>query len=203
MAIKGCLSVTKYFLFVFNLFFFYFAFLLLLFAAQITIGVLIYTQRNNINSGVGKIVENVIKDYGLFSNQTDLEESWDFTQEKMQCCGWYTPSDWLQNQKIKENTSFNLYPCSCRNISAFDPESISNSTDNSELKTGFCTNPSKGTWPVYQTGCMNTLQTFILNNIISIVGVCIGIALLELFFMTSMCLCRNLSQNYNKLTRFP
>ncbi|KAE8593472.1 hypothetical protein XENTR_v10019152 [Xenopus tropicalis] len=269
MAIKGCLSVTKYFLFVFNLLFFilggvllcfglwilfdrgsfatmigssvptlkvwsyvfsgvgiltmllgflgclgslkeikcllgfYFAFLLLLFSAQITIGVLVYTQRNSLSTRLGTIVESVIKDYGLYANQTDLEEGWDFAQEKMQCCGWYTPDDWMKNQKI-QNTSVSLYPCSCRNVSAFHTNSSANSsTEFPEAKAGFCTTGAREKWPVYQTGCMNTLQAFLLNNSITIVGVCIGIALLELFVMTlSMCLCRNLDQNYNKLARY-
>ncbi|XP_069803227.1 leukocyte antigen CD37-like [Dendropsophus ebraccatus] len=277
MAMKGCLSVTKYFLFVFNLFFFilggillcfglwilfdrssfatmigsstptlkvwsyvlsgagiltmllgflgclgslkeikcllgfYFAFLLLLFAAQITAGVLIYTQRSSLNAAVGKYVENIIKNYGIVMNQTELQEGLDFAQEQMSCCGWYTPEDWMKNVKIYENSSVNLYPCSCRNTSSFLPTSningTANGTDTSEpifeQRSGFCTAAARNNWPVYKTGCMNSIQTFLMNNFICIIGVCIGIALLELFVMTlSMCLCRNLDQNYNKLARY-
>nr|AAH81080.1 MGC82122 protein [Xenopus laevis] len=182
---------------------FYFAFLLLLFSAQITIGVLVYTQRNNLSTRLGTIVESVIKNYGLYANQTDLEEGWDFAQEKMQCCGWYVPEDWLKNHKM-QNISINLYPCSCRNVSAFHTNSsVNSSMEFPEAKAGFCISGAKDKWPVYQTGCMNTLQAFLLNNSITIVGVCIGIAMLELFVMTlSMCLCRNLDQNYNKLARY-
>uniref|UniRef100_A0A8C5R456 Tetraspanin n=1 Tax=Leptobrachium leishanense TaxID=445787 RepID=A0A8C5R456_9ANUR len=272
MAIKGCLSVTKYFLFVFNLFFFllggvllcfglwilfdrssfasmigaasptlkvfsyvfsgvgiltmllgflgclgslkeikcllgfYFAFLLLLFAAQITIGVLAYTQRNYLKTSFGTGVENIIRNYGISRNETDMEETLDFAQQQMECCGWYTPLDWMKNQRISENSSVNLYPCSCRNSSGFIDYGNSSSNVSEvdvEPKNGFCTTASRDRWPVYQTGCMNSIQNIIINNIITIVGVCIGIALLELFFMTlSMCLCRNLDQNYNKLARY-
>ncbi|XP_053307950.1 CD82 antigen-like [Spea bombifrons] len=271
MAIKGCLSVTKYFLFVFNLFFFllggvllcfglwilfdrssfasmigsssptlkvwsyvfcgvgiltmllgflgclgslkeikcllgfYFAFLLLLFAAQITVGVLAYTQRNSLKSTFGTFVEDIIKNYGINANQTDMEENWDFAQQQLECCGWYAPEDWMKNQKISKNSSVTLYPCSCRNTSAFlgDASGSANfSAVDTDPKSGFCT-ASTDKWPVYEMGCMNTIQNFISDNIITIVGVCIGIALLELFVMTlSMCLCRNLDQNYNKLARF-
>lgn len=274
---KGCLSVTKYFLFVFNLFFFilggvllcfglwilfdnssfasvigsstptlkifsyvfsgvgiltmllgflgclgslkeikcllgfYFAFLLLLFAAQITVGVLMYTQRSSLKDAVGKFVEDIIKNYGIVTNQTDIQESLDFAQEQMSCCGWLVPEDWKKNPKISENSSVSLYPCSCRNASLFLPDfninGTANGTDISELisdhRSGFCTAMAKDNWPVYKTGCMNIIQTFITNNFICIIGVCIGIALLELFVMTlSMCLCRNLDQNYNKLARY-
>ncbi|KAM9299689.1 leukocyte antigen CD37-like [Gastrophryne carolinensis] len=271
MAMKGCLSVTKYFLFVFNLFFFilggvmlcfglwilfdrngfaimigsssptlkvwsyvfsgagiltmllgflgclgslkeikcllgfYFAFLLLLFAAQITVGVLVYTQRNSLRSTVGKFVEGIIKNYGIHTNQTDMEESWDFAQQQMECCGWFAPEDWKKNQRIYENSTTNLYPCSCRNVStSIHPTSI-NITDAvpEEPRNGFCSTTDRDRWPVYQKGCMNSIQNFISNNIICIVGVCIGIALLELFVMTlSMCLCKNLNPNYNKLARY-
>ncbi|XP_072282616.1 leukocyte antigen CD37-like isoform X3 [Pyxicephalus adspersus] len=234
MAMKGCLNVTKYFLFIFNLLFFilgglllcfglwilfdrssfasfigasaptlkvwsyvfsgigiltmllgflgclgslkeircllgiYFAFLLLLFAAQITVGVLVYTQRNS-----------------------------------MGCCGWFAPEDWMKNQKISENSSVNLYPCSCRNTSSFlrsmNISSTANFTELAVPSNRFCTDPARDKWPVYQAGCMNVF----LNNIVTIVGICIGIVLLELFVMTlSMCLCRNLDQNYNKLSRY-
>ncbi|XP_075696024.1 leukocyte antigen CD37-like isoform X2 [Rhinoderma darwinii] len=277
MAMKGCLSVTKYFLFVFNLFFFilggvllcfglwilfdrssfasmigsstptlkiwsyvlsgagiltmilgflgclgslkeikcllgfYFAFLLILFAGQITVGVLLYTQRSSLNVAVGKYVENIIKSYGIVTNQTELQEGLDFAQEQMSCCGWFTPEDWMKNQKISQNSSVNLYPCSCRNTSSFRPNSVINGTANgtdifepiNEPRNGFCTATAKDNWPVYQRGCMNSIQAFIINNLICIIGVCIGIALLELFVMTlSMCLCRNLDQNYNKLARY-
>ncbi|XP_068120950.1 leukocyte antigen CD37 [Hyperolius riggenbachi] len=273
MAMKGCLSVTKYFLFVFNLLFFilgglllcfglwilfdrssfasfigsssptlkvfsyvfsgvgiltmllgflgclgslkeikcllgfYFAFLLLLFAAQITVGVLVYTQRSSLRNTAGKFVEYIITNYGNGTIQADLEESWDFAQEQMECCGWYAPEDWMKNKMIHENSSVNLYPCSCKNTSAFllsgEITGSANRTAEAVDRSGFCPTAARDKWPVYQTGCMNNIQNFFTNNIICIVGVCIGIALLELFVMTlSMCLCRNLDQNYNKLARY-
>ncbi|XP_075461596.1 leukocyte antigen CD37 isoform X2 [Ascaphus truei] len=275
MATKGCLSITKYFLIVFNLLFFilggllfcfglwilfdrsgfasmlgassptlkvwsyvlsgvgiltmvlgflgclgslkevkcmlgfYFAFLLLLFATQIILGVLIYIQSNTLKGVLGNKVEGMINSYGIAKKQTDLEEIWDFTQEKMKCCGWSTPDDWMKNDEIKHNTSLSLYPCSCRNTSIVlhYPNSSANfsmdSSSDTKPKSGFCEATTRGKWPVYQTGCMDIIENWLINNIFSIVGLCIGIALLELFVMTlSMCLCRNLDLNYNKLARY-
>ncbi|XP_040288512.1 leukocyte antigen CD37-like isoform X2 [Bufo bufo] len=252
MAMKGCLSVTKYFLFVFNLFFFILGGVLLCFGLWILfdrssfasmigsstptlkiwsyvlsgVGILtmllgflgclgslkeIKCLLGFLNLAVGKYVENIIKNYGIFTNQTELQEGLDFAQEQMSCCGWFAPEDWMKNLKIHENSSVNLYPCSCRNTSYFLPypniNGTANDTDISEAlpehRSGFCTAPARDNWPVYKTGCMNSIQTFIINNLICIIGVCIGIALLELFVMTlSMCLCRNLDQNYNKLARY-
>ncbi|KAG8567982.1 hypothetical protein GDO81_013852 [Engystomops pustulosus] len=179
---------------------FYFAFLLLLFAAQITVGVLVYTQRSSLNAAVGKYVENIIKNYGIVTNQTELQEGLDFAQEQMSCCGWIAPEDWRRNQKISENSSVNLYPCSCRNLSSYHSNSNINGTGNDtdtseplpEQRSGFCTTTSRDNWPVYKTGCMNSIQTFIMNNFICIIGVCIGIALLEVSIITFLgrSLCR-------------
>nr|XP_033817061.1 leukocyte antigen CD37-like isoform X2 [Geotrypetes seraphini] len=271
MATKGCLGVTKYFLFVFNLFFFvlggllfsfglwilfdrtciisllgaslalkiwsyvfsgvgiftmllgflgclgalkeikcllgfYFGFLLLLFAAQITVGVLVYTQKNTLKSMVGVQVKEIISHYGSGSQLSDKEESWDFVQTKFQCCGWISSTDWKENQRVSNSSGF-LYSCSCLNTSLPVPagrnSSASNNSSVEQLLSGFCAVPEKDSWPVYHRGCVISIQTWISGNIFTILGVCLGIGLLELFVMTlSMCLCRNLDQDYNKLSRY-
>ncbi|KAH0626539.1 hypothetical protein JD844_001584 [Phrynosoma platyrhinos] len=213
MSHKGCLSVIKYFLFIFNLFFFmlgsllfsfglwilfdrnnfasvlgssyyalkvwsyifcgvgiltmlmgflgclgslkeikcmlgfYFAFLLLLFVAQITIGILIYTQQNT-----------------------------------LQCCGWMSYRDWKENGKVKNASD--LYPCSCYNVSQSGlPET--NHTASIE-PPGFC--KALGAWPVYQEGCIDSVEVWLTNNIITVVGICLGIALLEVKGLFLSCL---------------
>ncbi|XP_068099032.1 leukocyte antigen CD37-like [Hyperolius riggenbachi] len=97
----------------------------------------------------------------------------------MECCGWYAPEDWMKNKMIHENSSVNLYPCSCKNTSAFllsgEITGSANRTAEAVDRSGFCPTAARDKWPVYQT----------------------------LFVMTlSMCLCRNLDQNYNKLARY-
>ncbi|XP_044303725.1 leukocyte antigen CD37 [Varanus komodoensis] len=263
MSRKGCLSVTKYFLFIFNLLFFilgsllfsfglwilfdrnsfasvlgssyyalkvwsyifcgvgiltmlmgflgclgslkevkcmlgfYFAFLLLLFLAQITIGILIYTQQKTLSTVVTDYANDIIENYGRKSPLSDHEESWDFLQEQLQCCGWSSYMDWNVNQAVR-NASEKLYPCSCRNISqAIHPET--NQTAGSE--NGFCR--AAGEWPVNKDGCAESVKTWLANNVITIVAICLGIALLELCLMTlSMFLCRTMGPNYDKLARY-
>ncbi|XP_043854514.1 leukocyte antigen CD37 isoform X2 [Dromiciops gliroides] len=56
---------------------------------------------------------------------------------------------------------------------------------------------------VYQEGCSHSIYTWLHNNLISIVGVSLGLGLLELGVMSlSMFLCRNLDHVYNKLSRY-
>ncbi|XP_077171039.1 leukocyte antigen CD37 isoform X2 [Paroedura picta] len=268
MSHKGCLSVTKYFLFLFNLFFFilgsllfsfglwilfdknsfasslgsslfalkiwsyifsgvgiltmlmgflgclgslkevkcmlgfYFAFLLLLFVAQIAIGIVVYTQRDTIQASVRVYVSEIIRDYKFNGSLTDKEESWDVVQEQFQCCGWTSYADWQRNHAVTTNGS-SIYPCSCRNHSRAD-QPLTNTTETHEPREraeGFCF--ARGEWPVYTDGCEANVQDWLAKNIITIVGLCLGIALMELFLMTlSMFLCKTIGPNYDKLARY-
>ncbi|XP_078511120.1 CD82 antigen-like isoform X2 [Lissotriton helveticus] len=187
---------------------FYFGFLLLLFATQITAGVLVYTQRNNLKAAVGDYVREIIRTYDG-AEISDTEESWDFVQSTFKCCGWTGLGDWqtLNEQQMHlRNATLDVYPCSCTNMSntASSKNISSNSTrDAKAIRSGFCEASSKEAVPVYRVGCMSSVQSWLSSNILLIVGVCLGVALLELFVMTlSMCLCRNLDQDYNKLARY-
>ncbi|XP_069493970.1 CD82 antigen-like isoform X2 [Ambystoma mexicanum] len=187
---------------------FYFGFLLLLFATQITAGVLVYTQRNTLKAAAGDYVREIIKTYDS-TTISDTEESWDFVQSKFKCCGWTGLDDWQslnEQQKRFRNVTLDMYPCSCLNMSAITPSgniSTNATRDTKGILSGFCEASSKQVVPVYRVGCMNSVQAWLSSNIILIVGVCLGVALLELFVMTlSMCLCRNLDQDYDKLSRY-
>lgn len=274
MASKRCLSVTKYFLFIFNLFFFmlggvllafglwilfdkssfvstlgittfsmkiwsyffsgvgtftmmmgflgclgalkqlkwmlgfYFFLLILLFAAQITLGVLVYTQLGMIKTKVGEYMEQNIEHYGGPDMQPDVTESLDVIQQQLRCCGWKSSAEWKENIVIKKNSSSSsgsLYPCSCTN----------NTIDYSSEEMNVTRIPPEGHSPpsslfckadpyeVWSKGCMDVLVTWLKDNLIHIILVCLVIAVIELFGMIlSMFLCRNLDQNYDKLSRY-
>ncbi|XP_026533257.1 leukocyte antigen CD37 [Notechis scutatus] len=262
MSHKGCLSVTKYFLFLFNLFFFmlgslvfsfglwilfdqnnfastlgssyyalkiwsyvfsgvgiltmflgflgclgslkeikcmlglYFAFLLLLFLGQVTIAILIQTHSNTISSTVAGHVKTIIASYGTNASLSDHGDSWDFVQEQFQCCGWTGWTDWMENSRVR-NASKKEFPCSCGNTSAL--HSANNRT--TAKPALFC--QAEPQLLINNKGCRESVQVWLNNNIISIVGICLGIALLELFLMmVSMFLCRTIGPNYDKLARY-
>ncbi|XP_028559939.2 CD82 antigen isoform X1 [Podarcis muralis] len=182
----------------------YFAFLLLLFLAQIIIGILVYSQSKTLNTKVGDYVTEIIEHYGTYNPSTDEEESWDYVQTELQCCGWILSNDWMENSIIK-NSSYHLYPCSCSgNVS--QPDQPGNGTTAAPTTrpkiAGFC-NSYGQPWSVYEMGCMDGVQTWLTNNIVTIVGISLGIALMELCLMTlSMFLCRTIGPNYDKLTRY-
>uniref|UniRef100_A0AAZ3PJQ9 Tetraspanin n=1 Tax=Oncorhynchus tshawytscha TaxID=74940 RepID=A0AAZ3PJQ9_ONCTS len=169
----------------------YFTCLLLILIAQVTAGVLIYFQRDRLQQEMSTIVKGMLVNY-TGQNRT-TEHSWDYVQRTMKCCGWVSPGNWLENVWIK-NSSVSLYPCSCRN------ETLPG-TDMNE--TGLCEHLSADR-PVYQTGCMHSVEAWLLENCGVILGICVGVAVLELLGMIlSMCLCKSVVQeDYTKVPKY-
>ncbi|XP_034391249.1 CD82 molecule b isoform X2 [Cyclopterus lumpus] len=246
---KGCITVTKYFLFLFNLLFFisgalimgfglwvlfdnqsfiavlqssdtvkvasyiligvgslsmamgffgclgaiyeircllglYFTCLLLILIAQVTAGVLIYFQRDRLKYEMSNIMKGMIINY-TGQNRT-TEHTWDYIQKTMECCGWTGPGNWSENILIK-NSSQILYSCSCRNASL-------PGTDIRDV--GLCEQLSTET-PVYETGCVTSVEKWLQDNYGVILGICGSVAVIELLGMIlSMCLCKSVVQEY-------
>ncbi|XP_073709640.1 CD82 molecule b [Misgurnus anguillicaudatus] len=169
----------------------YFTCLLLILVAQVTAAVLIYFQRDLLKQEMSTIVNKILVNYS--GHNKTSEHAWDYLQRTMKCCGWTGPSNWTENMSIKNNSQ-TLYPCSCRN------ESISGI----EIKeNGLCESLVKE-WPVYTQGCVSNVEDWLLRNYGVILGVCVGIAVIELLGMIlSMCLCKTVQQeDYSKVPKY-
>uniref|UniRef100_A0A8C6XR21 Tetraspanin n=1 Tax=Naja naja TaxID=35670 RepID=A0A8C6XR21_NAJNA len=183
LGFLGCLGSLKEIKCMLGL---YFGFLLLLFLGQVTTAILIQTHSNTISSTVAGHVKTIIASYGTNASLSDHDDSWDFVQEQFQCCGWTGWTDWMENSRVR-NALKKEYPCSCGNTSAL--HSANNRT--TAKPALFC--QAQAQLPINNKGCRESVQTWVNNNIISIVGICLGIALLELFLMmVSMFLCRTI-----------
>ncbi|KAM8787928.1 leukocyte antigen CD37 [Rhynchonycteris naso] len=210
LALLGCVGALKELQFFLGL---YFGILLLLFVTQITLGILISTQRIRLERKVKDIVQETIQNYRADREKTSAEESWDYVQFKLRCCGWTSPQDWFHVPSLSSNES-EAYgvPCSCYNSSASNDSAIFDMISHSQFSrvgplarprqnTDLCVVPANSY--TYREGCARSLQKWLHNNLISIVGICLGVGLLELSFMTlSIFLCRNLDQVYNRLARY-
>ncbi|XP_048473451.1 leukocyte antigen CD37-like isoform X3 [Rhincodon typus] len=199
MGFLGCIGALKEVKCMLGI---YFTLLVFLLASQITVGVLIYTQRKSIEKQLGNAVQKLIQNYDESDEKLQsLEESWDFIQMQFSCCGWNNSQEWMKNSKMKNNSIELLknftYPCSCYN--SF-PQNIT--SFNFTKQTGFCyapTNPFR----VPLKSCRSNVFEWMRENIMSIMIVSIGVSLVELFAMTlSMLLCRNIDPDYDKLIRF-
>ncbi|NP_001085817.1 CD82 molecule S homeolog [Xenopus laevis] len=255
MATSGCMKVTKYFLFLFNLLFFilgavilgfgiwilvdktsfisvlqtsswylrtgsyiliavggctmvmgflgclgavneircllglYFTFLLIILIAQVAAGILIYLQRDTLKTEMSSIIHDLIVTYDYEDGKnTSCETTWDYIQRSLQCCGWTSYQNWTENALIKNST--NEYPCSC----------MTNQTSSN----GFCEYKGSLESAVYKAGCMQGVESWLQDNLGIILGVCVGVAVIELLgLILSMCLCRNIqSEDYTKVPKY-
>ncbi|MBN3306614.1 CD82 protein, partial [Amia calva] len=149
----------------------YFTCLFLILIAQITAAVLIYFQRDLLKNEMSTIVNKIIVDYS--AKNTSTEQAWDYIQKSMHCCGWTGPGNWTENMIVK-NTSRSLYPCSCRNYTI-------TAVSGTETDFGFCLATEPHSWPVYTTGCVASVESWLFNNSGVILGICIGVAAIEVF----------------------
>uniref|UniRef100_A0A3Q2YNI2 Tetraspanin n=1 Tax=Hippocampus comes TaxID=109280 RepID=A0A3Q2YNI2_HIPCM len=144
-----------------------------------------------LNEEMSKIVSKVLDNYP--GNNSTTEQAWDFIQRNMECCGWNGQSDWNGNMVII-NSSQLLFPCSCRNSSL--------ATGNVS-ESGFCEAQTPD-WPVYDTGCAVSVESWLLTNIGVVLGICIAIAFIELLGMIlAICLCKNIHrEDYTKVPKY-
>ncbi|XP_047014273.1 CD82 molecule a [Ictalurus punctatus] len=168
----------------------YFTLLLLILLAQVVTAVLIFLQRDQLRHTTADIVKKLVENY-QGQNKT-AEHAWDYIQRNMHCCGWINPEDWQSNPVI--NSSLMLYPCSCQNNSVTGE----NTTDGS-----FCKAQSSD-WPVYDSGCMTHVESWLFTNYGVILGICLGVAVIELLAMIlSMGLCKSVHQeDYTKVPKY-
>ncbi|XP_031537890.1 leukocyte antigen CD37 isoform X4 [Vicugna pacos] len=210
LALLGCVGALKEFRCLLGL---YFGTLLLLFATQITLGILISTQWVQLERKVKDVVQKTIQNYRAHPEETAAEESWDYVQFQLRCCGWNSPQDWFHIPSLKRNESEVPHvPCSCYNSSATNDSAIFDKISFPQFSrlgssapprhnADICVVPANSY--IYREGCEWNLQKWLRNNLISIVGICLGVGLLELSFMAlSIFLCRNLDHIYDRLARY-
>ncbi|XP_019653766.1 leukocyte antigen CD37 isoform X2 [Ailuropoda melanoleuca] len=186
LALLGCVGALKELRCLLGL---YFGILLLLFATQITLGILISTQRMRLERRVKDIVMETIQNYRSRPEESAAEESWDYVQFQLRCCGWNSPRDWFNIPSLISNESeVHRVPCSCYNSSATNDSAVFEKLSFPQFSrlgplarprhsTDLCVVPENSN--IYSEGCARSLQKWLHNNLISIVGICLGVGLLE------------------------
>lgn len=182
----------------------YFAALLLILVGQVTTGILVYVHSDVVKEDVSTIVNDLILNYDPENHeQKTIQDAWDYVQSQVMCCGWTSYLNWTANVNLMNRTVV-TYPCSCSNASLFDVN------EEDLIRNGFCTlsndtqvnDPEK--WPVYTNGCKDRVQKWLWDNLGIILGICIGVAVIELLGMIlSICLCRHVhSEDYSKVPKY-
>ncbi|NWH70237.1 CD82 protein, partial [Piaya cayana] len=62
--------------------------------AQVTLGVIGYTQRDSVAAAAAASAQELIRGYPTLGAPGDPHESWDALQQQLGCCGWTGPQDW-------------------------------------------------------------------------------------------------------------
>ncbi|XP_071414726.1 CD82 antigen [Pithys albifrons albifrons] len=196
MGFLGCLGAVNEIRCLLGL---YFTCLMIILITQVAAGLVIYFQKEMLKEELSHIVKNLIETYNpLNEDERNLQDAWDYVQIQITCCGWTGAKDWEDN-KIIINQSMTQYPCSC-----------SNRSEDLEEGRGFCRldDPVNGTstsndWPVHGQGCMDGVEQWLKDNLGVILGVCTGVAVIELLGMIlSISLCKNIhSEDYTKVPK--
>ncbi|NXX37930.1 CD82 protein, partial [Tricholaema leucomelas] len=194
MGFLGCLGVVNEIRCLLGL---YFTCLMIILITQVAAGLVIYFQKEMLKEELSRIVQRLIEDYDPTDDeQRNLQDAWDYVQRQISCCGWTGAKDWESN-KILANQSMSQYPCSC-----------SNSSKDAQADSGFCDlpDPVNGTaaeWPVHEQGCVDGVEMWLKDNLGVILGVCTGVAVIELLGMIlSISLCKNIhSEDYTKVPK--
>ncbi|XP_013778968.1 tetraspanin-33-like [Limulus polyphemus] len=149
---------------------FYSFLLLILFLGELVLGTLAFVFPNTltdwINQGLSqKLVENY-RDNANFQNLIDA------IQKEFRCCGISDKGykDWSQNQ---------YFNCSAENPSperCAVPYSCCRENANSKSQTAL-------NEKIYTRGCVEGLMEFVKGNLYLVAGICLGVALVQLFAM--------------------
>ncbi|ELK16061.1 CD82 antigen, partial [Pteropus alecto] len=180
----------------------YFVFLLLILVTQVAAGVLFYFNMDKVKQEMDGIITKIIQNY-KDGQEDKLQEAWDYVQAQGKCCGWEDFHNWTENTELMNRTNV-TYPCSCENKTE---------DDSALVRKGFCeaysvnetqSGNSPQDWPVYQEGCKSKVQAWLQDNLGIILGVCVGVAVIELLGMLlSICLCRHIhSEDYSKVPKY-
>ncbi|XP_046774266.1 CD82 antigen isoform X1 [Gallus gallus] len=196
MGFLGCLGAVNEIRCLLGL---YFTCLMMILITQVAAGLVIYFQQEELKGELSRIVEKLIGDYDPVNGEDkNLQDAWDYVQKQLTCCGWNGAEEWEKNP-ILINKSMTAYPCSC-----------SNSSKDAEENTGFCTldvvvneTATHANWPVHRQGCVDGVQDWLKDNLGIILGVCTGVAVVELLGMIlSISLCKNIhSEDYTKVPK--
>ncbi|NXU42793.1 CD82 protein, partial [Drymodes brunneopygia] len=195
MGFLGCLGAVNEIRCLLGL---YFTCLMIILLTQIAAALVIYFQKDTLKDELSNIVVELIEKYDPSNEDKNLQDAWDYVQIQISCCGWTGAKEWEDN-RILRNKSNTEYPCSCSNRSKDLVEG-----------RGFCNleDPVNGTatfadWPVHEQGCMDGVEEWLKDNLGIILGVCTGVAVIELLGMIlSISLCKNIhSEDYTKVPK--
>uniref|UniRef100_G3MS47 Tetraspanin n=2 Tax=Amblyomma TaxID=6942 RepID=G3MS47_AMBMU len=143
--------------------------LVLVFVAELTAGIVGYVYIRQVREGIGRGMNSSLTHYTGSGGMAD--ETVDFVQGKLSCCGLNSPDDWTSTTYYTEH---NAYPKSCCSGSAT------------------CV-PNSPT--IHSEGCYVKVIRFLDTNLSAIAGGAVGFAFFQLLgVLLSFCLASNINK---------
>ncbi|XP_033220282.1 CD9 antigen-like [Belonocnema kinseyi] len=179
----------------------FFSLLLVVIVAQIAAGAWLYTNRERLDDLVRKsFAETVKEEYGKleFEDRTAIVDT---VQHGFSCCGASGPSDWAASRYSRDHPNEHMsFSVSADSKTYKIPESCCKSKGSSGCRSGILTSLGAQISPeVFQDGCMDKLVEALKSQGIIILGVAIGVGVLEflgLIFSLILCCAIGSSERY-------
>lgn len=168
----------------------YIAFLVLVFAGEFAGGITAAVFKGKIEDELPKVLTRSFKKYTPGKNL--LAKAWDYMQVWLSCCG----SEGYWNYAKVNFTKPNIHvPTTCCKLSKADPESPVAQNSTMCQQEASVSNQTVFTY-LQKEGCYKSLEDAIKSHLGLIIGIGVGIAMLQLLgIVLACCVCRRDKDN--------
>lgn len=145
---------------------FYIVLVLIVFAAQLTGGILGFVFRDDITNIIQDGLNSTLNDYNSVNSNTTtrvsaITESWDFVQENLDCCGLLAVEDWIESTGVFQNDG--VFPVSC--CITQSSQCNTNATDSTNI---------------HANGCIQELTDFVREQLLIVASIAIAFVVGEI-----------------------
>lgn len=149
----------------------FFACLFLIFAAEAVAGILGFLYRDKVDEEItNRLSDEVKMNYGVKIDST-TNQNVDNLQIRLECCGAFNYTDWMESKWRDNNPEKKLVPLSCCRESA--------------VNTTTCN--EKDSLDIHTKGCVEGLKDFVNNHLLILGVIAVSISAIQLLGMIFSC----------------
>ncbi|KAL3842440.1 hypothetical protein ACJMK2_020456 [Sinanodonta woodiana] len=172
----------------------YIACMAVVICGELSAGIYVAVEKGNLEGLLRKQLLGEVKNYTKLSNRTTI--SLDFLQARFECCGADSFKDYLSNPYFYNSTKNISVPDSCcrdKGTKVTPPEPINSTACQIEARLQL-----NNTIELRTKGCFPILTNWLDANSAILIGVVVGIAVIEILgLIFAVCLCRNRTIYYD------
>lgn len=170
---------------------FYIFFVLLVIFAEIAAAILLILYKIEIEDKITQLLQDNIKK--RYTSDQTVRSGWDITQLEFDCCGAVGPDDYF-NITFNPTIVGQNVPLTCC-VLTNKAEAVENPSKATALNTTQCFAKPRNDTFIHQKGCTSSLKDWAVKYSAIIIGIGIGIAVLEIFsIFWACCFCRTIGK---------